>query len=158
MVYEVKVAICPEVRTKHINAMWVPYRISECQSWWYIKKSQGFKRMVSLILREVCKKKNIYSLMNLEMLKILFLTTENRSTGQSLKRKYLKIVVKIVMKVGGCVLYTNGHWWMLCYVLRFKFCFWVPKVVDQKPLQSLCILDMNKLLACHIISSFNMSW
>ena len=47
--------------------------------------------------------------MNLEMLKILFLTTENRSTGQSLKRKYLKIVVKIVMKVGGYILYTNGH-------------------------------------------------
>jgi len=35
--YEVKVAVCSGVRTQHISALWVPCRIFEYQSWWYVK-------------------------------------------------------------------------------------------------------------------------
>jgi hypothetical protein len=54
MLYKVKVAICSEIRTKHINAMWAPCIIIvhvhstiivECQIWWYVKKPLSFKRL-----------------------------------------------------------------------------------------------------------------
>jgi hypothetical protein len=45
MFYKVKVAVCSEIRTKHINAMWEPCRIFECWTWWYVKLPLGFKRL-----------------------------------------------------------------------------------------------------------------
>jgi hypothetical protein len=32
-----KVAVCSELHTKHINAVWETFRIFECYSWWYVK-------------------------------------------------------------------------------------------------------------------------
>jgi hypothetical protein len=45
MFYDAKVAVCSEIRTKHINAMWAPRRIVECQTWWYVKLLLGFRRL-----------------------------------------------------------------------------------------------------------------
>jgi hypothetical protein len=45
MFYKAKVAVCSEVRTEHINAMWAPHRIFECEAWWYVKLPLGFKRL-----------------------------------------------------------------------------------------------------------------
>jgi hypothetical protein len=45
MFYKVKVAVCSEIRTKHINAMWAPRRIFYCYTWWYVKLPLGFKRI-----------------------------------------------------------------------------------------------------------------
>jgi hypothetical protein len=49
MLYKAKVAVCSEIHTKHINAAWALPRIFESYSWWYVKLSQGFKR-----LRKIC--------------------------------------------------------------------------------------------------------
>jgi hypothetical protein len=48
MRYKAKVAVCSEIRTKHINAMWAPCRILECRTWWYVKLPLGFKRLICL--------------------------------------------------------------------------------------------------------------
>jgi hypothetical protein len=45
MFYKAKVALCSEIRTKHINAMWAPRRIFECWTWPYVKLPLGFKRL-----------------------------------------------------------------------------------------------------------------
>jgi hypothetical protein len=48
MFYTAKVAVCSEIRTKHINAMWVPCIILECRTWWYVKLPLGFKRLIEV--------------------------------------------------------------------------------------------------------------
>jgi hypothetical protein len=45
MFYKAQVAVCSEIRTKHVNAMWAPRRIFECWIWWYVKLPLGFKRL-----------------------------------------------------------------------------------------------------------------
>jgi len=35
MMCKAKFAVCSEIRTKHINAMWEPSRIFECYTWWF---------------------------------------------------------------------------------------------------------------------------
>ena len=37
MLYTEIIAVCSEIHTKHIRALWAEHRISECFSWWYIK-------------------------------------------------------------------------------------------------------------------------
>jgi hypothetical protein len=44
MFYKAKVAVRFEVHTEHINAMWAPWIIFECEAWWYVKLPLGFKR------------------------------------------------------------------------------------------------------------------
>ena len=36
MLYRELIAVCSQIHTKHINALWAEHRISECYSWWYI--------------------------------------------------------------------------------------------------------------------------
>jgi hypothetical protein len=45
MFCKAKVAVCSEIRTKHINAMRAPRRIFECEAWWYVKLPPDFKRL-----------------------------------------------------------------------------------------------------------------
>jgi hypothetical protein len=45
MFYKAKVAVCSEIRTKHINAAWALRRIFECYSRWYVKLPLGFKML-----------------------------------------------------------------------------------------------------------------
>jgi hypothetical protein len=45
MFYKAKVAVCSEIRTKHINAVAAPCRIFECYTQWYVKLPVGFKRL-----------------------------------------------------------------------------------------------------------------
>jgi hypothetical protein len=45
MFYKAKVAVCSEISTKHINAMWAPGRIFSCHTCWYVKLPLGFKRL-----------------------------------------------------------------------------------------------------------------
>jgi hypothetical protein len=47
MFYKSKVAVCSEIRTKHINAMWAPRRIFGCYTWRYVKLPLGFKRLIT---------------------------------------------------------------------------------------------------------------
>jgi hypothetical protein len=48
MLYKAEVAVCSEIRTKHINAMWAPWIIFECEASWYVKLPLGFKRLMFL--------------------------------------------------------------------------------------------------------------
>jgi hypothetical protein len=48
MFYRAKVAVCSEIRTKHINAMWAPRRILERRTWWCVKLQLRFKRLTYL--------------------------------------------------------------------------------------------------------------
>jgi hypothetical protein len=52
MLYREIIAVCSEIRTKHINAMWAPRRIFECSTWWYVKLPLGFKRLRQMSLCE----------------------------------------------------------------------------------------------------------
>jgi hypothetical protein len=45
MLYKAKVAVCSEIRTKHINATWAPRRSFHCYICWYVKLPLGFKRL-----------------------------------------------------------------------------------------------------------------
>jgi hypothetical protein len=45
MLYKAKVAVCSEIRTKHINAMWAPRRIFLMLNLIYVKLPLGFKRL-----------------------------------------------------------------------------------------------------------------
>jgi hypothetical protein len=45
MFCKAKVAVCSEIRTKHINAMWAPRRMFYCQTWSYVKLPLGFERL-----------------------------------------------------------------------------------------------------------------
>jgi hypothetical protein len=39
------IALGSEIHAKHVNAMWAEWRISECSSWWYVKKMLCFKSL-----------------------------------------------------------------------------------------------------------------
>jgi hypothetical protein len=43
--FTVKVAVCSEICTKYINAIWALWRIVECWTWSYVKLPLGFKRL-----------------------------------------------------------------------------------------------------------------
>jgi hypothetical protein len=45
MLYTEIMAVCSEIHTKHINALWAERRISECYIWLYIKSKLGFRRL-----------------------------------------------------------------------------------------------------------------
>ena len=48
--YKAKVAVCSEIYNLHktLNAKRAPCRIFECQTWWYVKKQLGFKRLMHI--------------------------------------------------------------------------------------------------------------
>jgi hypothetical protein len=48
MFYKAKVAVCSEIRTKPINAMWAPLRILERRTWRYVKLPLGVGRLINL--------------------------------------------------------------------------------------------------------------
>jgi hypothetical protein len=48
MFYKAKVAVCSEIRTKHINAMWAPWIIFECEAWWHVRLPLGFKGLITI--------------------------------------------------------------------------------------------------------------
>ena len=43
MLYSEIIAVCSEIHTKHINALWAEHRISVCSSWCYIKEFFSIK-------------------------------------------------------------------------------------------------------------------
>ena len=45
MLYTEIMAVCSEIQSKHINALWAERRICECYSWRYIKSELGFRRL-----------------------------------------------------------------------------------------------------------------
>jgi hypothetical protein len=52
MFYKTKVAVCSEIRTKHINTMWAPRRIFLMLNLVYVNLPLGFERLrVILSLR-----------------------------------------------------------------------------------------------------------
>jgi hypothetical protein len=44
--FTAKVAVCSEICTKYIDAIWALCRIIECWTWWYVKLPLGFKRLI----------------------------------------------------------------------------------------------------------------
>jgi hypothetical protein len=50
MLYQAKVAVCSDIRTKHINAAWALPRICGRYSWWWVKLPLGFKRLNTSII------------------------------------------------------------------------------------------------------------
>ena len=46
MMYKAKVAVCSDICYKTLNAKRAQWRIFECQTWWYVKKPLGFKRLI----------------------------------------------------------------------------------------------------------------
>jgi len=55
-----RVVFCFEIRTKHINAIWLLFRIVECWPWWYVKLLLGFRaqRLVVALCTVRIKSKN----------------------------------------------------------------------------------------------------
>jgi hypothetical protein len=45
--FTVKDAVCSEICTKYINAIWALWRITECWTWWYVKLPLGFERLIN---------------------------------------------------------------------------------------------------------------
>jgi hypothetical protein len=43
--FTVKAAVCSEICTKYINAIWTLWRIIYCWTWWYVKLQLGFKSL-----------------------------------------------------------------------------------------------------------------
>jgi hypothetical protein len=56
MFYKAKVAVCSEIHTKHINAMWAECRICEWQTWSYVKLPLGLKRLKKCHGARLCGK------------------------------------------------------------------------------------------------------
>jgi hypothetical protein len=71
MFYKAKVAVCSEVRTKHINAMWAPRRIFWCWTWAYVRLPLGFKRLKCILVKPVITVP-VYGLCSLLYLSIIF--------------------------------------------------------------------------------------
>jgi hypothetical protein len=76
MFYKAKVAVCSEIRTKHINAIWALWRITECWTWWYVKLPLGFKTLSD-------KEAEMWLLYNNKRFQETRLSTANGSDFQS---------------------------------------------------------------------------
>jgi hypothetical protein len=48
LMFTAKVAVCSEVCTKYIKAIWALWRITEYWTWWYVKLPLGFKSLRAL--------------------------------------------------------------------------------------------------------------
>jgi hypothetical protein len=54
MFYKAKVAVCSEIRTKHMNAVWAPCRIFLMLNLVYVNLPLGFKRLKSCTIVLIC--------------------------------------------------------------------------------------------------------
>jgi hypothetical protein len=53
--FTAKVAVCSQICTEYINAIWALWRITECWTWWYVKLPLGFKRLMHVLLWTIRK-------------------------------------------------------------------------------------------------------